>query len=1661
MLKNQELKSSDLIAESGRRENALICATRYLTISAAPFKREHFTAEFYEHKSVLDLVIDNIPQDYWAFAQVYINDAKVPNPYWARVYPLPGTITTINVIPQGGDDKNPIALLVGALTLGAGAAFGAHVAAGGTFLGLSGTAALVAGNLAIGYAGYLANKHFVKPPNQRLPSVSQDTPIQSITGVSNRANPFGAIPVIFGKTKMYPPLAVKPFTEIIDNEQYLRMLFAIGYQDSTHNLSISDIKIGNTAITNYSEFEMEYTTPFASLTQAEQDRWFPNISEESLSSALTQAAGWITQTTTASTTGILVDITFPALVAFSTSDGTKSPVIVDFEIEYKPNGGATWYPMSKHTGDPQIVSNKMGTARNGHSATNVGGIVYVVGGTTVNGGTTYLDTIEAFDPSTETWTTKSATLTTARRYQAAVAVGTDIFLFGGETAGGTILDSVEIYDTVGDSISAGATMPDALSKMEGIYFQKPTKVILVYGGWDGAVATSELYEYGIVADTWGTGTLNKVTGPNIATLKKRFGYALIPPTISGIVQRVWFMMAGGETAAGTETDDILYVVATFTSGAPLYHVVGDFYTLPEPRTMHSVAFDNTDPSFAYMGGGLSGGVASDAFYKIRKLVPFDTIALDTLSAPQAEIRLASADGKVYPIGGLVSGLSVTDIERFSSTKKTITAASTQVVRRTFSMHGLTSDTYDVRIKRTTADNSATEVSDDATWTALRSVRAGSAVTNTNIRTLALRIKASDQLNGVIDQLNCIVEAEVPTHDGVEWSQNVSRNPAWAYAQVLRGGAAKNSMADARLNITQIKSWADFCDTNGYKFDFVVEGAMRQADLLDLIASTGRASRGMVDDLHSVIQDDTQATPVQMFGPRNILAGSFKGGMTYRLVPHGLKIRFRNEDENYLEEIRTVYRDGFNADGSGGNATATVFEDMEFPGVVSSDNVFRLARYFLAVGVLRPEVWTFKCSLDALSANRGDRVKLQHDASSIGLGSARISAVGTSGGQIVSITLDRAVQTSSGTNYTISVRKSGGGIVSRVVTVAATQENTFFTITTPADSTGDYDAGDFAMIGTEDAEAVDAVISSIRYTGDFVAEVGCVPYDTGVYTADTEAIPAYTTTITLTPEQVRKIPDDPTIDSIVSDEFALERTGDGSLDSGAILYLNPFVTQGVAPSHIGARHRRTDSTDGPYTHAPPVSAEQNQIRIGALEDGVEYTLQVRYISKVGETSEWVSTTHTVQGKQNPPPDVANLTATVRDRDLLLSWDKVTVPDLWKYEIREGASWAAGTVIDVIDTTTQIIDALTAASYTYRVKAIDTTGNYSTTEDTVSITIAALSAPGNLGAQSAQGRVSLSWEVPTFSGTRVEHGVRYYNIYRGASGSDFADSTRIGTIGATEYDYTEKTGGTYKYFVTAYDFGGNESTAATYEIIVDDAFEYVLLDTVRVTPSLSGTAFDEDWHSPIRYYLGADSTSWVDVHTANGWTSVQDQIDSGNTYFIEPLVSNDTAAGRFTMATVSWAVGLRNIKAKLLFNQTDVDTGALDIRVRFATDNGTVVQNQPDHEFFADQVDSFSFYVEFYGDANSLSYFDTIQYQYWAMKRTFSGSLSVTTAPTGTALDIDASLTAWPDITANVVDGATGDTVKIVQNIAYDEFTLYTYDSGGSQVARTVNWQARGY
>jgi N-acetylneuraminic acid mutarotase len=98
----------------------------------------------------------------------------------------------------------------------------------------------------------------------------------------------------------------------------------------------------------------------------------------------------------------------------------------------------------------------MPTAREHLSSATVNGKLYVIGGRVLSL-TRNLSVVEEYDPSTDSWITKSL-MPTPRGGLAAATIGTDIYVFGGETPD-IAFTTNEIYSVTSNTWRKGLDMP--------------------------------------------------------------------------------------------------------------------------------------------------------------------------------------------------------------------------------------------------------------------------------------------------------------------------------------------------------------------------------------------------------------------------------------------------------------------------------------------------------------------------------------------------------------------------------------------------------------------------------------------------------------------------------------------------------------------------------------------------------------------------------------------------------------------------------------------------------------------------------------------------------------------------------------------------------------------------------------------------------------------------------------------------------------------------------------------------------------------------------------------------------------------------------------------------------------------------------------------------
>lgn len=162
--------------------------------------------------------------------------------------------------------------------------------------------------------------------------------------------------------------------------------------------------------------------------------------------------------------------------------------------EYE-HGDQTWFVISNGGSQP--------TARAYSAYAQVGNDLYMIGGTTSSGSTA---ANEKFNTQTYAWTTGLATMGgsyEARTGACAVAVGTDLYVFGG-LSGAVFLKDVRVYHTSGAQANTWETKNGQMIFARAYFtcFACAGK-IYAYGGYTSATATTASVEvYDPATDLW-------------------------------------------------------------------------------------------------------------------------------------------------------------------------------------------------------------------------------------------------------------------------------------------------------------------------------------------------------------------------------------------------------------------------------------------------------------------------------------------------------------------------------------------------------------------------------------------------------------------------------------------------------------------------------------------------------------------------------------------------------------------------------------------------------------------------------------------------------------------------------------------------------------------------------------------------------------------------------------------------------------------------------------------------------------------------------------------------------------------------------------------------------------------------------------------------------
>ncbi|MGO1161744.1 host specificity protein J [Brucella sp. C7-11G] len=319
--------------------------------------------------------------------------------------------------------------------------------------------------------------------------------------------------------------------------------------------------------------------------------------------------------------------------------------------------------------------------------------------------------------------------------------------------------------------------------------------------------------------------------------------------------------------------------------------------------------------------------------------------------------------------------------------------------------------YEIEVARINDERDDPRKTDRTVWVVLQSFRPEYPLNfEKPLALAAVRVRATYQLNGALDNFNALVQRRCLDYDRTTrtWVERITRNPASLYRYALQGPGNANPALDSEIDLVQLADWHEFCRVKGLKYDRIHDFEASLFETLASIAAAGRASPRHDGVKWGVVIDRPQTLAVDHINPRN--SWDFSWSRTYVEPPHAMRVQFLDETNDYQQGERIVPWPGHTGD-------ITVTEQFDIPGKTDPVEIWRETRRRQYEIMHRPDSYTVVQDGPTRVATRGDLVMVSHDVISQVQHAARVAAVR---GDL--ILLDEETEMVAGVAYGIRFRR---------------------------------------------------------------------------------------------------------------------------------------------------------------------------------------------------------------------------------------------------------------------------------------------------------------------------------------------------------------------------------------------------------------------------------------------------------------------------------------------------------------------------------------------------------------------------------------------------------------------------------------------------------------
>lgn len=338
--------------------------------------------------------------------------------------------------------------------------------------------------------------------------------------------------------------------------------------------------------------------------------------------------------------------------------------------------------------------------------------------------------------------------------------------------------------------------------------------------------------------------------------------------------------------------------------------------------------------------------------------------------------------------------------------------------------------YDVRVRRLGQSNPEAGHNARAQfqWVTMTAVQADD-TDYTGIPRIGIRIKATGQLNGALDEIRCVAHSlPAPVWDGASWVTEQTSNPGahlLAYARGIYDGngrlLAGIGLPDEQIDIPALQAFMVHCTANSYTYDAYIKDIRNHTEMCDAIALAGLGQTSWAAGRFGVVWADSAQPLTGVVNMATIKKGSFQVEYTLSNASDGIEYTYVDPTTWQPVTLRVE---------APGITTMQNPARITGEGVTSEAHAAKMARYHLAQHLYQYKDISFSTDLEHLTYRRLSLLALSHDMTQWGYGGRLRAAVDDTG--TVTVQLDEAVPFLA-TPY-IGLRIPGEGVY-RVFTVA--------------------------------------------------------------------------------------------------------------------------------------------------------------------------------------------------------------------------------------------------------------------------------------------------------------------------------------------------------------------------------------------------------------------------------------------------------------------------------------------------------------------------------------------------------------------------------------------------------------------------------------------------